>query len=992
MLNGYDKNWIRRVTVALAFAMSAAVASGASIIVDNKDSGFTILSGSWSTGSLASSTPWPTDGSGDYRFASTVTGAATAEVEWRPNLSFTGTYNVYIWYGQGTNRANNSPFTVDHANGSTTIPINQQANGGQWVLLGQYTFNAGTSGRVRLNNSAQSGKVVIADAVQFEEVAPATCNLNMAASPSSAGTTSPAVGGPYTKTINEVVSITATPAAGYAFDHWDVSAGSAVVSPTSPSTMVTMDQSKTVTAVFVSTAPCTLTMVVTPIGAGTTTPAVGGPYTQTVNQIVNISATANAGFAFDHWSVTAGAATASTTATATTVKMDQAKTVIAVFKSTAPSTGEFRAFWAVVFQQGYKSAAQIDTMVAAAVAGHYNVILVQMLAYQDAGTSSHGAYWNSSIVPKATDISPASFDPLAYLCTQAHANGIEVHAMSVPFRMCTTWPPNSNTLLANHPEWFSVEQADMGSITPVPLSNGIIVLDPGNPDAQEYLLSIMREWLTNYPIDGVHWDLEYVATGYYPTNVNTPNSTLARFKQITGYVGTPATTYGPWQDFRRRVNTEIVRRAHAEIMGFCTPTRQIRQSASLIAYGNIESTFSASEAYAEFSDWELWTRLGYLDTAIPMNYDRDHNASQYQYFRNAIPQEMIWANNRELVPGVAIYLNYFQGSLDQINYCRSQGTVGTASYDYWYTTTDGTNTLHDTTWYPYITSNAFTSSVPVPTMRWRSPATATEGTLWGRVKDAASGLYIDNATVQVGTVAPVQTDGNGYYVVAIANATSAGTTYPVTASKTGYPTVTYGSVQVVAGTVRRQDIQLENCMTPPSIATGSQPTPQVVCPGSPATFTVAATGCGGPFTYAWQKNTSNLSNGGHYSGVTTDTLAVSNTSAGELGDYRCVVTSTGGSTNSSVAALTFKPVIAADFNSDCSVDQADAGVFLACVSGPDIPYNPVSLPAGCGLIPDAQSRIAADFDHDGDVDQTDFGKFQRCLRGTGVAVDINCAN
>ena len=26
--------------------------------------------------------------------------------------------------------------------------------------------------------------------------------------------------------------------------------------------------------------------------------------------------------------------------------------------------------------------------------------------------------------------------------------------MSVPFRMCTSWPPANNTILQQHPEWF----------------------------------------------------------------------------------------------------------------------------------------------------------------------------------------------------------------------------------------------------------------------------------------------------------------------------------------------------------------------------------------------------------------------------------------------------------------------------------------------------------------------------------------------------------
>jgi len=582
-----------------------------------------------------------------------------------------------------------------------------------------------------------------------------------------------------------------------------------------------------------------LTVLVAPAGAGVTDPPVGGPYAKTQNEVVAISATASAGYVFDHWATTAGSGPAAPASPATTVTMDQTKTVIAVFRSTAPRTGEIRAFWAVVFQEGYKNKDQIDTMIAAAVAGHYNVIIAQMLAYQDApaGYGSHGAHWNSHIVPKSAGITPPDFDPLAYLCEQAHANGIQVHAMSVPFRMTAPisaisysgWPPINNPTLAAHPEWFSVEQANIGCITPKPLSaNNIIVLDPGNPEVQEYLLSIMREWLTEYPVDGVHWDLEYVATGYYPTNINTPNSTLARFKRITGYTGTPDTNYAPWQDFRRRVNTEFIRRAHAEILSLSTPTRQIRQSASLIAYGDIETRFVDSEAYKEFSNWEEWTRLGYLDTAIPMNYDRDHDSAQKQYFRNAIPQEMIWKNGRELVPGLAIYLNYFSGSLDQIDYCRSLGTDGTAHYDYWYT---AYNTVHDPTWYtdPVAVNSRFRTAVPVPSMPWRDPATSTEGTLYGRVTDATTGQPIDDAIVWIDALAPLRTDGNGYYAVGVVPAVTGGVAYTVRCNATGYAQQSRSAV-VSPASVTTVNFELAPADTsPPNIFPSSLTVTGVTC-------------------------------------------------------------------------------------------------------------------------------------------------------------------
>ncbi len=144
------------------------------IIVDNSDSGYS-ETGSWANS--ASSGFYGTES----RWASAVNGANTAT--WSPNLGVTGNYDVYVWYVSGSNRSPAASYTVNHANGSTLLygndngdgiinGINQQANGSNWVKLGNWTFNSGSGGSVTLDsvdsfNGGDPGAVVSADAVQF---------------------------------------------------------------------------------------------------------------------------------------------------------------------------------------------------------------------------------------------------------------------------------------------------------------------------------------------------------------------------------------------------------------------------------------------------------------------------------------------------------------------------------------------------------------------------------------------------------------------------------------------------------------------------------------------------------------------------------------------------------------------------------------------------------------------------------------------------------
>ena len=282
--------------------------------------------------------------------------------------------------------------------------------------------------------------------------------------------------------------------------------------------------------------------------------------------------------------------------------------------TTRPAVAQpaFRAFWADAFHAGYKGTAQIDTMISMAVAGNYNAVIPEVLAYHDNVGSGHGAYWNSSIVPKAHDI-VGDFDPLEYMVTQAHANGLEVHPWLVAFRVSTSWPPAGNAILTAHPEWLMVPRGDIGG-GPAPV-DGKYTLDPGSPDAQEYLMSIVRELVTNYEVDGIHWDyIRYTTTNAgYPADESYTRSGLARFAEITGYSGVPDTDYGPWSDFRRRGVTEVVRRAQAEMATITSNPRQpLRHTASLITWGDAPSNFESTSAWARFQNWREWLDVGYL--------------------------------------------------------------------------------------------------------------------------------------------------------------------------------------------------------------------------------------------------------------------------------------------------------------------------------------------------------------------------------------------
>jgi hypothetical protein len=87
-----------------------------------------------------------------------------------PHLRRDGRYEVRLAHCYNIRRATNAPVTIRHADGETTVRINQQEpppHGRLFRTLGTFRFSAGSSGWVRISNEGTDGKYVIADAVQW---------------------------------------------------------------------------------------------------------------------------------------------------------------------------------------------------------------------------------------------------------------------------------------------------------------------------------------------------------------------------------------------------------------------------------------------------------------------------------------------------------------------------------------------------------------------------------------------------------------------------------------------------------------------------------------------------------------------------------------------------------------------------------------------------------------------------------------------------------
>lgn len=151
----------RSSTGTIGPVVSFAISSGyQDKVIDNTSNDF-YTSGAWTAGTSS------TDKYGtDYQFVA-ASARSNAFAEWYLNAPVAGTYEVYAWWPQGTNRSNAARYEIRGRRDKLTKIVNQQAGGGTWNLLGRTSLSAG-GGYVRVfGRSNGTGAVVMADAVRL---------------------------------------------------------------------------------------------------------------------------------------------------------------------------------------------------------------------------------------------------------------------------------------------------------------------------------------------------------------------------------------------------------------------------------------------------------------------------------------------------------------------------------------------------------------------------------------------------------------------------------------------------------------------------------------------------------------------------------------------------------------------------------------------------------------------------------------------------------
>lgn len=525
-----------------------------------------------------------------------------------------------------------------------------------------------------------------------------------------------------------------------------------------------------------------------------------------------------------------------------------------------PPSGQFRAYWVDAFGPGMYTSAEIDDVVAATKAAHLNAIVAQVVRRGD-------CWCNNALAPRTEQagVEPAPFDPLQTLIDKAHANGLQVVAWVIATAIWrgSTAPANPQHVFNLHGPGTSGTanwvQTRSDGLQQYP-AGADWMIDPGHPDAAQWIVDNALSIVRNYNVDGINLDRIRYPDGNLGTNVPSwgynPTS-IARFQAATGRSDIPANTDAQWTQWRRDQVTAIVRKIYVEAF---TIKPNVRISADTITYGygpQQGAGWTGTRAYAEqLQDWDGWMREGILDLNIPMNYKREADASQavmYQQWSDFAKDEQY---QRQSVVGTALYLNDISSSVQQARIAvapSTNGNVGAGWVGYSYRTPDalvdaGQQTSADgRAQLTAALQPIFPSDVPVPTMPWKT--SPTTGHIHGTT---TSNARVDLVSTTTGSIVRTQTsDGHGWFgFVDVAPGA-----YRVNAGG-----VAIGNAQVVAGQVATlTPVQTGPCtgssvgpgIPPPPLATIAQGVPgfhaawygqsgyPTLCPGERATAVVA---------------------------------------------------------------------------------------------------------------------------------------------------------
>ncbi len=241
-----------------------------------------------------------------------------------------------------------------------------------------------------------------------------------------------------------------------------------------------------------------------------------------------------------------------------------------------------------------------------------NTVFVQVRPKGDALYSSSINPWSDVLT--GTQGKYPGYDPLEYMVSEAHSRGMKIHAWLNPYRVTTSGTDVSvlaeNNPARLHPDWL--------------INDGKkLTFDPSNDNVKQLICNTVKEIVSNYDVDGIHFDDYFYPSGYALRNGETAESRINNVSETIKMV------YNTVHSTKSNVEFGV------SPMGICVST----------------DTFKGGQSVnTVYADPRQWISGGYVDYIIPQVYwQTNHSTAPYE-------SVIKWWNDLVQGTGVKLYI------------------------------------------------------------------------------------------------------------------------------------------------------------------------------------------------------------------------------------------------------------------------------------------------------------------------------------------------
>lgn len=233
-----------------------------------------------------------------------------------------------------------------------------------------------------------------------------------------------------------------------------------------------------------------------------------------------------------------------------------------------------------------------------------NALFVQIRPTADAFYPSALSPWSRYLTGQSGLAPQNDYDPLAFMVQTAHERGLEFHAWLNPYRATMDNQDASsfaqNHVLNAHPEWC-VKYGKK------------YLLNPGIPDVRNHVTDVIREIVSRYNVDGIHFDDYFYP---YPEN-GVPFDDFNTYNQYPN----GAANLEDW----RRTNVDILIAQVAQTIKSINPRVQfgispfaVWRNQSRDPLGSATNALSCYDAL--YADVRKWLYENWIDYVVPQAY------------------------------------------------------------------------------------------------------------------------------------------------------------------------------------------------------------------------------------------------------------------------------------------------------------------------------------------------------------------------------------